>query len=225
MLRLRLSDKSDKHRGMSFMLIDMDAPGVDVRPIQMISGTSPFCETFFDDVKVPKEDLVGEEGQGWTIGKRLLQHEQTTFSGGGSMARLTGRSLADIARDYVETDADGEIADAALRQEIADFETRWNAFPVTARRAGEISKVQGGVSEISFVPKKLGTKLGHEHAELAIEIMGLQGVGWEGGDFSDTELEGPRAWLFGKATTIYGGSTEVQNNIIAMRVLGMFDHQ
>ena len=79
MLRLRLSDKSDKHRGMSFMLIDMDAPGVDVRPIQMISGTNPFCETFFDDIKVPKENLVGEEGQGWTIGKPLLQHERTTF--------------------------------------------------------------------------------------------------------------------------------------------------
>ena len=124
MLRLRLSDKSDKHRGMSFMLIDMDAPGVDVRLIQMISGGSPFCETFFDDIKVPKENLVGEEGQGWTIGKPLLQHERTNLSGGGSMARLTGRSLADIARDYVETNADSKIADAALRQKVPDFEIR-----------------------------------------------------------------------------------------------------
>ena len=80
------TDTSDKHKGISFMLIDMDAPGVEVRPITMISGTSPFCETFFTDVKVPKENLVGKEGQGWTIGKRLLQHERTNISGGGSLA-------------------------------------------------------------------------------------------------------------------------------------------
>ena len=219
------TDKSDKHRGISFLLMDMDAPGVEVRPIQMISGMSPFCETFFTDVKVPKENLVGEEGQGWTIGKRLLQHERTNLSGGGSMARMMGASLGDIAKKYVETDANGKIADAVLRDKIADFELRWNAFLLTARRATEESKASGGVSEISSVLKKLGTKLGQERAELLIEIMGLQGLGWEGDSFSETELAGVRAWLFGKATTIYGGSTEIQNNIIAKRVLGMLDHQ
>ncbi|NVD44269.1 acyl-CoA dehydrogenase family protein [Qipengyuania atrilutea] len=219
------TDRSDKHKGISFLLIDMDAPGVEVRPIQMISGLSMFCETFFDDVKVPKENLVGEEGQGWTIGKRLLQHERTNLSGGGSMARLMGASLSDIAKKYVETDDNGRIADAVLRDKIADFEIRWNAFLLTARRAAEESKAEGGVSEISSVLKKVGTKLGQERAELAIEIMGMQGLGWEGEGFTEAELSGVRAWLFGKATTIYGGSTEIQNNIIAKRVLGMLDHQ
>ena len=219
------TDKSDKHKGISFLLIDMDTPGVEVRPIQMISGMSPFCETFFDDVKVPKKNLVGEEGQGWTIGKRLLQHERTNLSGGGSMARMMGASLSDIAKKYVETDADGRIADPVLRDRIADFEIRWNAFLLTARRAAEESKAQGGVSEISSVLKKVGTKMGQERAEMIIEIMGLQGLGWEGEGFSEAELAGTRAWLFGKATTIYGGSTEIQNNIIAKRVLGMLDHQ
>ena len=219
------TDKSDKHRGISFLLIDMDAPGVEVRPIQMISGMSPFCETFFTDVKVPKENLVGEEGQGWTIGKRLLQHERTNLSGGGSLARMMGASLSDLAKKYVETDADGAIADKVLRDRIADFEIRWNAFLLTARRAAEESKAAGGVSEISLVPSFLSTELGQERAELTIEIMGLQGLGWEGEGFSEAELAGVRAWLFGKATTIYGGSTEIQNNIIAKRVLGMLDHQ
>ena len=219
------TDRSDKHKGISFLLIDMDAPGVEVRPIKMISGMSPFCETFFDDVKVPKENLVGEEGQGWTIGKRLLQHERTNLSGGGSMARMMGASLADIAKKYVETEDDGRIADAVLRDRIADFEIRWNAFLLTARRAADESKAQGGVSEISSVLKKVGTKLGQERAELTIEIMGLQGLGWEGEGFTAAELAGVRGWLFGKATTIYGGSTEIQNNIIAKRVLGMLDHQ
>ncbi|UVI39054.1 acyl-CoA dehydrogenase family protein [Qipengyuania spongiae] len=219
------TDRSDKHKGISFLLIDMDAPGVEVRPIQMISGMSPFCETFFTDVEVPKKNLVGEEGEGWTIGKRLLQHERTNLSGGGSMARMMGASLPDIARKYVGTDAEGRLADPVLRDRIADFEIRWSAFLLTARRAAEESKAQGGVAEISSVLKKVGTKLGQEKAELTIEIMGFQGLGWEGEGFSESELAGVRAWLFGKATTIYGGSTEVQNNIIAKRVLGMLDHQ
>jgi alkylation response protein AidB-like acyl-CoA dehydrogenase len=207
------------------MLIDMKDPGVEVRPIQMISGMSPFCETFFTDVKVPKKNLVGKEGQVWTIGKRLLQHERTNLSGGGSMARLMGNALSDIARKYLETDEHGQLADKVLRDRIADFEIRWQSFLLTARRAVEESKAQGGVSEISSVLKKLGTKLGQERAELLIEIQGLQGLGWEGEGFTESELAGVRAWLFGKATTIYGGSTEIQNNIIAKRVLGMLDHQ
>ena len=219
------TDRSDKHRGISFMLIDMDAPGVEVRPITMISGTSPFCETFFTDVKVPKENLVGEEGQGWTIGKRLLQHERTNLSGGGSLARLMGASLSDVAKKFVDLDDAGHIADKVLRDRIADFEIRWSSFLLTARRAMEESKAAGGVSEISSVLKKLGTKLGQERAELLIEIKGLQGLGWEGDGFDTPELEAVRGWLFGKATTIYGGSTEIQNNIIAKRVLGMLDHQ
>ncbi|MBB6425699.1 alkylation response protein AidB-like acyl-CoA dehydrogenase [Sphingopyxis sp. JAI128] len=219
------TDRSDKHKGISFLLIDMRAPGVEVRPIRMISGLSPFCETFFTDVKVPKENLVGREGEGWTIGKRLLQHERTNLSGGGSTGRMTGQRLPDLAKKYHETDASGALADKVLRDRIADFEIRWGAFLLTARRAAEESKAQGGVSEISSVLKKLGTKLGQERSELIIGIMGLQGLGWEGEGFSETELAGVRAWLFGKATTIYGGSTEIQNNIIAKRVLGMLDHQ
>ena len=219
------TDRSDKHKGISFMLIDMDAPGVEVRPITMISGTSPFCETFFTDVKVPKENLVGREGQGWTIGKRLLQHERTNISGGERLAGMMGQSLADVAKKYCETGGDGALVNKVLRDKIADFEIRWNSFLLTARRAVEESKAQGGVSEISSVLKKVGTKLAQERSELLIEIRGLQGLGWEGDEFGDDELEDVRGWLFGKAATIYGGSTEVQNNIIAKRVLGMLDHQ
>ncbi|MES2781632.1 MAG: acyl-CoA dehydrogenase family protein [Pseudomonadota bacterium] len=219
------TDRSDKHNGISFMLIDMDSPGVEVRPITMISGTSPFCETFFTDVKVPKKNLVGEEGQGWTIGKRLLQHERTNISGGGSLAGMMGQSVGAIAKKYCEADSDGALYDKVLRDKIADLEIRWNSFLHTVRRALQESKAQGGVSEISSVLKKLGTKLSQERSELLIEIRGLQGLGWEGEQFTDGELEDVRGWLFGKAATIYGGSTEIQNNIIAKRVLGMLDHQ
>ena len=154
------------------MLIDMDAPGVEVRPITMISGTSPFCETFFTDVKVPKENLVGKEGQGWTIGKRLLQHERTNISGGGRLAGMMGQSLADVAKKYCETGSDGALVNKVLRDKIADLEIRWNSFLLTARRAVEESKAQGGVSEISSVLKKLES----------------EGVKFEGADAVDASV-------------------------------------
>jgi alkylation response protein AidB-like acyl-CoA dehydrogenase len=219
------TDKSHKHNGISFLLIDMTAPGVDVKPIKMISGMSPFCETFFTDVKVPKENLVGEEGQGWTIGKRLLQHERTNLSGGGSRLMPSGPGLPDVAKKYVGADAEGRIADPDLRARIAKFEMDWRAFLLTAMRIQAESKAKGGVSEVSSILKTIGTKLGQERAELTIEIEGLKGLGWEGEGFTEAELFGVRAWLFGKATTIYGGSTEIQNNVIAKRILGMLDHQ
>ena len=219
------TDKSDKHTGISFLLIDMDSPGVEVKPIRMISGASPFCETFFTDVTVSKGNLVGEEGQGWTIGKRLLQHERTNLSGGGARLLNAGPTLAELAKRYVGADAQGAIADRDLRARIAKWEMDWRAFQLTAMRVMAESRDAGGVSEVSSILKTVGTRLGQERAELIIEIAGLQGLGWEGEGFSDAELHNVRAWLFGKATTIYGGSTEVQNNVIAKRILGMLDHQ
>lgn len=219
------TDKTQKQGGITFLLIDMDSPGVEVKPIQMISGMSPFCETFFTDVKVPKANRVGDEGQGWTIGKRLLQHERTNLSGGASRLQPSGPTLAELARKYVGTDTDGMIADRDLRARIAKFEMDWRTFLLTAMRIQAESKALGGVSEVSSILKTVGTKLGQERAELLIEIAGLQGLGWSGDGFDEAELTGVRTWLFGKATTIYGGSTEVQNNVIAKRILGMLDHQ
>ena len=219
------TDKSDKHKGISFLLIDMTAPGVEVKPIKMISGMSPFCETFFTNVQVPKENLVGKEGEGWTIGKRLLQHERTNLSGGGARLSPSGPGLADLAKLYVGVDDQGRIADRDLRARIAKFEMDWRSFLLTAARVHAESKEAGGVSVVSSILKTVGTKLGQERAELTIEIQGLNGLGWEGEGFTEAELHNVRAWLFGKATTIYGGSTEVQNNVIAKRILGMLDHQ
>lgn len=219
------TDKSQKQGGITFLLIDMTTPGVEVKPIQMISGMSPFCETFFTNVVVPKENRVGAEGQGWTIGKRLLQHERTNLSGGGSRLMPSGPSLADLAKKFVGVDAEGRIADRDLRARIAKFEMDWRVFLLTAMRVQAESKAVGGVSEVSSILKTIGTKLGQERAELLIEIRGLQGLGWEGEGFTSDELHSVRAWLFGKATTIYGGSTEIQNNVIAKRILGMLDHQ
>lgn len=217
------TDKAHKHEGITFLIVDMDQPGIERRPIKMISGASPFCETFFTDVKVPKENRVGEEGKGWTIGKRLLQYERAGIGGGGMRHMMA--SLADYAKKYVTVDDDGEIADKDLRLKIVNHEMKIRNFMGTVVRAQQEAKEQGGPSATSSVLKNVGAKLAQERTDLMVESMGMQGLGWEGEGFDPDELKATRTWLWNRAVTIYGGSTEIQNNIIAKRVLGMLDHQ
>jgi alkylation response protein AidB-like acyl-CoA dehydrogenase len=224
------TDTSRKHEGISFVLIDMADPGVEVRPIQLISGNSPFCETFFTDVKVPKENLVGPLNGGWTIAKRLLQHERSSLSGGGAgggaMAAMFGAGPLDkLAKTYVGEDEQGRIADGELRARIAAHQMDARAFMLTLMRAQAESKASQGPSAATSIMKNAGSKVGQDRAELTLEIMGHQGLGWEGDEFSPAELNAVRTWLGGKATTIYGGSFEIQNNIISKRILGLLDHQ
>jgi alkylation response protein AidB-like acyl-CoA dehydrogenase len=221
------TDRTKKHEGITFLLCDMDAPGVEVKPIRLISGSSPFCETFFTDVKVPKANRVGEEGQGWTIGKRLLQHERNSLSGGGSSAgrMFSGIPVSEIAKKYVGVDAEGRIADADLRVRIVRHDMDMRAFMLTLRRAQLEAKSNQGPSAATSIMKNVGARIMQERSELLVEIRGMAGLGWEGEGFAENELADTRGWLFGKAVSIYGGSTEIQNNVIAKRILGMLDHQ
>ena len=222
------TDTTKKHEGISFLLIDMKTPGVEVRPIKLIAGASPFCETFFTDVKVPKENLVGPMNGGWTIGKRLLQHERSGLSGGGGggggggMFGVSG-SVPQLAKTYVGADDKGRIADSDLRFRIASHDMDRRAFQLTALRTMMESRSNQGPSAATSIMKNAGTKIGQDQAELTIEIMGNQGLGWEGDGFTSEELQAVRGWLGGKATTIFGGSAEIQNNIISKRILGLPD--
>jgi len=221
------TDTSKKHEGISFLLIDMHDPGVEVRPIQLIAGASPFCETFFTDVKVPKENLVGPLNGGWTIAKRLLQHERSGIGGGGGGGGGgmfgVGGSPASIAKTYVGTDEKGRISDQDLRSRIVSHEMDMKAFQLTIFRAMAESKSNSGPSAATSIMKNAGTKAGQDRAELIVEIMGSQGLGWEGDAFKPEEISTVRGWLGGKATTIFGGSAEIQNNIISKRILGLPD--
>lgn len=219
------TDASKKHDGISFLLIDMASPGVEVRPIQLISGNSPFCETFFNDVRVPKENLVGPLNEGWVIGKRLLQHERNSLSRkGGRGTRVPGvGSVEALAKIYVGTDEEGRIADSDLRLRLTTHLMDARAFALTLLRAAADAKGDAGPSATTSIMKNAGTKIGQERAELIVEILGHQGLGWDGKGFSTEELELVRAGLRDKATTIYGGSQEIQNNIISKRILGLPD--
>ncbi|MXY56427.1 MAG: acyl-CoA dehydrogenase [Gammaproteobacteria bacterium] len=211
-----------KHEGISFLLFTMNQPGVTVRPIRLISGASPFCETFFDNAIAQKEDLVGELNKGWTVAKRLLQHER---SGIGMLAsgtnRESGAELYDLARGFAGED-DGRIADEDLRRSVASHYIDAEAFRLTQRRTVEESQGSTPGPQTSIF-KYYGANLRKERAELQVSMMGTRGIGWEGDGFGGGELGMTRAWLAGKAGSIAGGSNEVQLNIIAKRVLGLPD--
>ncbi|MEO7027167.1 MAG: acyl-CoA dehydrogenase family protein [Caulobacteraceae bacterium] len=219
------TDGTKKHEGISFLLIDMKSPGVEVRPIRLISGDSPFCETFFTDVQVPKENLVGPLGGGWSIAKRLLQHERSGLTGAGGSGRGAQfpAPVSKLARTYVGVDEDGRLADADLRARIATHEMEARAFELTAMRQAVESRSNSGPSAATSIMKNAGTKVMQDRAELTLEVMGAQGLGWEGEGFDTLERAAVRNWLGGKATTIYGGSAEIQNNIISKRILGLPD--
>ncbi|ODT85983.1 acyl-CoA dehydrogenase family protein [Phenylobacterium sp. SCN 70-31] len=216
------TDTSRKHEGISFVLINMHQPGVEVRPIRLIAGSSPFCETFFTDARVEKDDMVGPLNGGWTIGKRLLQHERSG-QGGSRMAGAGAVTLQALAKTYVGEDAQGRIADPDLRTRIARHQIDQRAHLLTVARAAAEAKGNSNPSATTSVMKNSSTWVGQERAELLVEIMGHQGLGWEGEGFEREELDAVRGWLSGKAWTIFGGSQEVQSNIVSKRILGLPD--
>ena len=217
------TDTSKKHEGISFVLFTMHQPGVEARPIPLIAGSSPFCETFFTEARAEKKDLVGPLNGGWTIAKRLLQHERAGLTGAGGGLGSGGRSLEQLAKDYVGVDKKGRIADPDLRTRLVNNAINMRAFQQTAVRAMLESKGNAGPSSATSIMKNAGTQLIQERHEMTLEIMGHQGLGWEGEDFSAEELAAVRGWLGGKAYTIFGGSQEVQSNIVSKRILGLPD--
>ncbi|WP_397421664.1 acyl-CoA dehydrogenase family protein [Phenylobacterium sp.] len=216
------TDTTKKHEGISFVLINMHQPGVETRPIKLIAGSSPFCETFFTDARAEKDDMVGPLNGGWSVGKRLLQHERSG-QGGSRMAGSGGISIPDMAKKYVGVDDQGRLADSDLRTRISQHQINAKAHALTVLRAMDEAKGNVNPSATTSVMKNSGTWIGQNRSELLLEIMGHQGLGWAGEDFDKDELETVRAWLSGKATTIYGGSQEVQSNIVSKRILGLPD--
>ncbi len=223
---VRTNPAAPKHDGISFLLFSMDDPGVTVKPIELIAGNSPFCQTFFDDVRVPKADLVHEENKGWTVAKRLLQHERSGLAAlasadtAGPMERIQpSLSLPELAKSY----DDGEqISDPALRADLIASEMHKRAFLLTQQRAVEESEANtpgAATSIFNFVEAEYVKA----QLELQMRIRGSRGLGWAGEMFSDEEIAMTRLWLEAKAISIAGGSNEIQLNIIAKRVLGLPD--
>jgi alkylation response protein AidB-like acyl-CoA dehydrogenase len=217
---VRTDPDKKKRDGISFVMLPMNREGVETRPIKLISGASPFCETYFNNARADKADLLGPLNQGWSVVKRLLQHErksQTSASSGGTKRE----SLQDLAKRYVETNADGSIADADLRSRIILHLMDDQAHKLTVGRITAEARGNVEVSAAASILKNSATNVSQARSELSLELMGSQGIGWEGDDFNEQELNTVREWLWGKAISIYGGSFEVQNNIISKNILGL----
>jgi alkylation response protein AidB-like acyl-CoA dehydrogenase len=221
------TDQSKKHEGISFLLIDMSDPGVEVRPIKLINGTSPFCETFFTDVKVAKDQLFGPLNGGWTVAKRLLQFERDNISaglGGGNIGQATPLpTVIEAAKDYVGLDEDGVLADRDLRRRITDHLMEARSFQLTVRRAADEAKSNQGPSNAASIMKYAGAKIAQERNELLCEAMGTQSLGWDGEAYSPAEITAFRTMLRSKANSIEGGTSEINLNVVSKRVLGLPD--
>ena len=221
------TDTTKKHEGISFVLIDMTTPGVETRPIKLISGESPFCETFFTDVKIPKENLVGRINGGWEIAKRLLQYERQNISGGfasgGGGAGGAAGDLAEIAKEYIGVDETGVLADPDLRGRITQNKIDLKAFYLTLSRVAAESKASNGPSAATSIIKYAAATLAQQRSELMVEAMGHRALGWEGDDFTPFEKTVTRGWLRSKGNSIEGGTSEVNINVVSKRVLGLPD--
>jgi alkylation response protein AidB-like acyl-CoA dehydrogenase len=217
------TDTSTKHEGISFVLFDMSSPGVEARPILLISGSSPFCETFFTDVKVPKANLVGKLNGGWEIAKRLLQFERQNISASG-FGGSAGLDLIEAAKTYVGVE-NGRLADGDLRARLAAHQIEAKAFSLTVRRVEQEAKAGKGLGPAASIIKYAAATLNQHKGELMVEAFGTQGLGWSGEAFDARALRETRGWLRSKGNSIEGGTSEINLNVVAKRVLGLLDHQ
>lgn len=207
---VRTDPDAPKHLGISFLLFDMASEGVSTSPIRLISGASPFCQTFFDNVRVPVGNLMGEAGKGWDIAKYLLTHEREMI--GGMDGADTRASVSQIAKKVL-----GENIDPLLRAEIVRHEIDAWAFLLTMERVKDEAKAGQGTGALSSMLKYYGTELNKQRMELLMSVNGSVSLTWEGETEGDGDLA--RSWLRSRANSIEGGTSEVQLNIIAKRVL------
>ena len=214
-----------KQAGISFLLLDMTSPGISVSPIQLISGASIFCQTFFTDVEVPKQQLVGEINKGWTIAKRLLQHERnmvSVMSGNSALSRASSPKLSKLAKRYLGKDA-GQTSEPGLRKRLCQHEIDSQAFKLTMKRAGEEALAGLADGNVASFIKYYNSEQNKRKYDCMLEVVGTRMLGWEGSGFDDEELDLTRQWLRSRANSIEGGTSEVQLNVIAKRVLGLSD--
>jgi hypothetical protein len=235
-LLVRTDPAAKKQAGITFLLADMTTPGIEVRPIRLISGASPFCETFFADARVPVDNVVGDRNAGWTVAKALLGHERAMIANVmGSGGRRDGAGggwdpaeerLAALAREYVG-EAGGKLADPVLRDRIAQMTMDTLCFQLTVQRAADGAAAGHRPGAETSMFKLYGTELNQRRQELMVAIRGMQALGWEDGEegklYAADEIQQTRDWLRSRGNTIEGGTSEIQLNVLAKQVLGLPD--
>jgi acyl-CoA dehydrogenase len=214
---VRTDPKAPKHEGISFVMFDMATPGVSTRPIRLISGKSPFTETLFEDVRVEKNQVIGELNKGWTVAKYLLTHEREMIAASGLSSAGT-RALNKTAIGTIGTD-NGVLRNTPLRADIARFEIDERCLTLTIERARDEVKAGASLGAAASMFKYYGTELNMRRQELLMAIGGYDALVWEGD--ASRQGETPRQWLRSKGNSIEGGTSEIQLNIVAKHILGL----
>lgn len=223
LIRTDSTPGKDKQEGITLVLLDMHTPGISIKPIELLSGKSNFCQVFFDNVRVPVANVIGEINGGWPITKKLLQYER------GAMAKLSesgvkGRDFTSLAQEYLPQIAD-PVQKAALRDRIASIVIDEKAFLFTMQRVGEEAKAGGDVGTITSIFKYASAEEGRHKYEALLALMGHRALGWDtsepGQEFTEDELMVAKQWLLSWTFCIAGGTSEIQLNVIAKRILGL----
>lgn len=218
---VRTSNDGPKQDGISFLLIDMHSPGIKVEPIELISGESEFAQVFFDDVLVPQRNLINGMNKGWVVAKSLLKHERKMMSELGADVMGGNISPADAAKEYLGVDDNGRIANAVTRDAVVQHDMNMRAIGLTGYRTHQEMLAKKMDPNVPLIMKYLGTSELQTKDELLVDIMGMDGLGWQDQQFKEQEVTAARELLFNKAMSIAGGTNEVQLNIIAKRALGL----
>jgi acyl-CoA dehydrogenase len=207
---VRTDFEAKKQSGISFLLIDMETEGVTTRPIKLISGKSPFTETFYSNVKVPKGNLIGDLNNGWTIAKYLLTHERQMIGHIGDTSKSV--KTHDIAKESIGL-LNGKLADPVLRNELASYEIDKAIFDMTVERAIDEHKAGNNSGATSSLFKYYGTELNMQRMELMMSISGSSEL--------EADSEVAKDFLRSKGNSIEGGTSEIQLNIIAKNILAL----
>jgi acyl-CoA dehydrogenase len=212
--------QSVKQAGISFLLVDMASPGVSARPVRLINGSEHFSDTYFTDVQVPKENLVGALDAGWQVAKALLVHERTMMSRLQEVAPKPPIPVLDAARAYAGRDVHDKVSDASLRRGITDHRMNVQALALAQRRVAE--EAQAGILERAATSyfKAYATEEDKRRDELILSMLGSQGLGVGGPGFSEAERKSGWLFLMNRSLSIGGGTTEVQLNLVA-KALGL----
>jgi len=218
---VRTDFDAPKHEGISFILFPMDQPGVEVAPLQLIDGTAHFSQVFFDGARASADQVIGPLNGGWTVAKRLLQHERSTDgSSEGGIAGASKETIVEFVKREVGLEA-GVLADATLRERLAAQEIDKRSLGLTMRRAAEEARAGQKNRDIGSLGKFRWANMVKNEQDIALEAAGSQGLGWEGPGFEKAQLERTRKWLTTRSDSIWGGTNEIQLNVIAKRVLGL----
>jgi len=216
---VRTGPQQPKHAGISLIVLDMTSPGVSVKPIDLISGKSSFCQVFFDHVRVPKNQVIGAVNGGWALAKVLLQHERRAMSRLGEFSLPNHFDLRTYLKTWLpEPQTPDQVT---LHQRAVRYMMQAHAFRLHNRRITEAVQVGQEVSGLLSISKLVHSEQERDKFELLLDMMGVRALGASGPGFDGGELALTRAWLDSFTQTIAGGSSEVQLNVIAKRVLGL----